>query len=132
MVQEKIKWDEYLREHGVNPTRVRLIIARYLFEKPNFHFRAEELFVKIKENHEISLATIYNTIEIFVNAGLLREIKLMQYSIFDTNTSQHHHFLDETSGNLIDIPLESVEILAKMALPDGKSLKSMDLVIRVG
>lgn len=124
-------WVQYLREKGVNPTRPRVALARILFSAPHFHFRAEELFAMAKKDHEISLATIYNTLEIFHKAGLLKAIQLSTHLIYDTNNNDHFHFYDEGTGQLIDINPDHLDISKIPNIPQGKSLKSLDVILRI-
>ena len=96
-----------LRSSGLRPTKQRVKLAEYLFNRDKtFHFTVENLDKAInKKNSEdkIALATIYNTVHAFKKAGHLKEILLKEgKSYFDTNTSSHHHFFDEDTHELID------------------------------
>ena len=86
---------------GLRPTKQRIKICEVLFNsEKTFHFTINELVKRISKstNDKISLATVYNTVHAFKNKGYLKEIPINsdQRIIFDTNTSHHHHFYDET------------------------------------
>ena len=104
-----------LRTSGLRPTRQRLKLAEYLFERDKtFHFTVEDLNKAInKKNSEvtIALATIYNTVHAFKKAGHLKEILIKEgKNYFDTNTSSHHHFYDEANNELTDIENNRIEL----------------------
>ena len=96
-----------LRGSGLRPTKQRILIAENLFENnKTFHFTIDSLNKKIskKGNKKISLATIYNTVEAFTEAGYLKEILTSKNkSFYDTNIKSHHHFYDEGTKELTDI-----------------------------
>ena len=104
---------EKLRETGLRPTKQRVKICEVLYKREKtFHFTINELVKKISEenNEKISLATVYNTVHAFKKKGYLKEITLNNYSTyFDTNTSHHHHFYDNSTKELIDLNDEDVE-----------------------
>ena len=124
---------ERLRTAGLRPTRQRLALARLLFEQGGRHVTAEHLHTEaLSNNLRVSLATIYNTLHQFTDAGLLRETVVDSgRSYFDTNTTEHHHFFTTETGELIDIPDEQVVISRLPAAPEGKEIERVDLVIRV-
>jgi Fur family iron response transcriptional regulator len=124
---------ERLRTAGLRPTRQRLALARLLFEQGGRHVTAEHLHTEALSNSlRVSLATIYNTLHQFTDAGLLREIIVDSgRSYFDTNTTGHHHFFTAETGELMDIPDEQVVISELPEAPEGKSIESVDLVIRI-
>jgi len=116
---------EKLRETGLRPTKQRVKICEVLYKREKtFHFTINELVKKISEenNEKISLATVYNTVHAFKKKGYLKEITLNNDSTyFDTNTSHHHHFYDNSTKELIDLNDEDVEkILIKKTLPGKK------------
>ena len=111
------------------------MIAENLFEnKKTFHFTIDSLNKKIskKGNEKISLATIYNTVHSFKKKGYLKEISINRdKSYFDTNTSDHHHFLDINTNELIDLKKEDVDkIKIKKNLP-GKKIQSIEVLVKV-
>jgi Fur family iron response transcriptional regulator len=124
---------ERLREADLRPTRQRLALARLLFENGHRHITAERLHEEaIVANIRVSLATVYNTLHQFTEAGLLREI-VVDYgrSYFDTNTSDHHHFFHERSGRLEDIPPGEVVVAEVPAPPGGTRIRRVDVIVRL-
>lgn len=124
---------ERLRSAGLRPTRQRLALARLLFEQGDRHLSAEELHEEaVAHKVPVSLATVYNTLNQFTEAGLLREVVVEHgRSYFDTNTSDHHHFFHEDDGMLRDIPGESVTLKSLPRAPEGTEVSRVDVVIRV-
>jgi len=124
-----------LRTSGLRPTKQRILIAKNLFERNNtFHFTIETLNKKInrKGKEQISLATIYNTVEAFTNAGYLKEILTSKNkSYYDTNIKSHHHFYDEESKELTDINYNQVKLSKVPNPPKGKKIKNLEVVIRI-
>ena len=126
---------EKLRSSGLRPTKQRLKICQLLFDrKKTFHFTIGDLskILKKETNDKISLATIYNTIHSFKKKGYLKEISInREKSYFDTNTSDHHHFLDINTNQLIDLNKEDVEkVRIKKNLP-GKKINSIELLVKI-
>ncbi|MEE8351009.1 MAG: Fur family transcriptional regulator [Rhodospirillales bacterium] len=124
---------ERLRAVGLRPTRQRLGLAKLLFEGPNRHVTAEILHGEARAAAmRVSLATVYNTLHQFTNAGMLQEIVVdSQRSYFDTNVADHHHFFYEGLGELEDIASEHVVISQLPDSPAGMSVKRVDIVVRV-
>ena len=124
---------ELLRAAHLRPTRQRLALARLLFEKGDRHVAAEELHGEaLAAQIQVSLATVYNTLHQFVGAGLLREVVINPgRSYFDTNVSDHHHFFYEDSGQLRDIPGDSIEVSNVPPPPEGGSIRRVDVIVRV-
>ena len=126
---------EKLRSSGLRPTKQRLEICKLLFDrKKTFHFTINDLskILRDKTNKKISLATIYNTIHSFKNKGYLKEISISRdKSYFDTNTSNHHHFLDIQNNQLIDLKNEDVDkIRIKKNIP-GKKITSIEVLVKI-
>jgi len=126
---------EKLRETGLRPTKQRVKICEVLYKRDKtFHFTINELVKKISEenNEKISLATVYNTVHAFKKKGYLKEITLNNDSTyFDTNTSHHHHFYDNSTKELIDLNDEDVEkIQINKTLP-GKKISSVEILVKV-
>ena len=122
-----------LRMAGLRPTRQRVALAELLFGGPHRHVSAEQLHGEATDARVgVSLATIYNTLHQFHEAGLLREVAVdASRSYFDTDTSDHHHFYVEDEQRMIDIPASSVEFAALPAAPEGMMVSHVDVVIRV-
>lgn len=122
-----------LRGAGLRPTRQRMALAKLLFESGDRHVTAEALHGEAQSaDVRVSLATVYNTLHQFTDAGLLREIMVdSARSYFDTNTSDHHHFFLEDQGELTDIPVAEVEVNRLPTPPMGHAIERVDVVIRV-
>ena len=126
---------EKLRSSGLRPTKQRLEICKLLFDrKKTFHFTISDLskILKKETNKKISLATIYNTVHSFKKKGYLKEISIdREKTYFDTNTSNHHHFLDISTNQLIDLKDDDVDnIKIKKSLP-GKKIKSIEVLVKI-
>jgi len=124
-----------LRSSGLRPTKQRLKICKLLFDKKEtFHFTINDLSKILKKgtNEKISLATIYNTVHSFKKKGYLKEISInSDKSYFDTNTSNHHHFIDENTNEIVDINTNDVSsIKIKKSLP-GKKVKSIEVLVKL-
>jgi Fur family iron response transcriptional regulator len=124
---------ELLRGARLRPTRQRLALARLLFDKGDRHVTAEQLHGEaVAASVPVSLATVYNTLHQFIAAGLLREVVVNPgRSYFDTNISDHHHFLLEESGRLVDIPGDRIDVSNVPAPPAGTAIRRVDVIIRV-
>ncbi len=124
---------EQLTSAGLRPTKQRLGLARLLFERPHFHVTAEQLHKSAHDAHlKVSLATVYNTLNQFSEAGLLREVVVEAgRSYFDTKTEQHHHFYNEVTAELNDIPDGLIEVSNLPLAPTGQSIKSVDIIVRL-
>ena len=124
-----------LRSSNLRPTKQRLKICQFLFDRQKtFHFTVEALNKKINKNGatKVSLATIYNTVEAFTNAGYLKEILTSKNkSYYDTNTKSHHHFYDEGSKELTDIHYSQIKLSKVPIPPKGKKIKNLEVVIRI-
>ena len=126
---------EKLRSSGLRPTKQRIAICKLLFDRENtFHFTINNLNSILKNNfvERISLATIYNTVRAFKNKGYLKEISVnSDVSYFDTNISNHHHFFNESTNELIDLSDNDVgNIKIKKTIP-GKKIKSVEVLIKI-
>lgn len=122
-----------IKEAGLRPTRQRLALAKLLFEQGDRHVTAEQLRAEAQSAKiPVSLATVYNTLHQFTEAGLLREVVVEAgRSCFDTNTSDHHHVFNEQTGMLTDIPPNSLAVTGISAAADGAAVKRVDVIIRV-
>src|SRR5215813_6388008 len=122
-----------LRAAGLRPTRQRVALARLLFESGHRHVTAESLHAEVRAARmPVSLATVYNALNQFRDAGLLREVVVAPgRSYFDTNTGHHHHFFIEPDGELHDFPSDKVTIAGLHAPPKGTRLSRVDVIVRV-
>ena len=123
-----------LRSSGLRPTKQRIQIAEFLFEREKtFHFTVEDLdrLINSKINKDkISLATFYNTVHAFKKAGHLKEILTNNNtSYFDTNISSHHHFYDDETNELTDINYNEIEVAKVPRAPRGKKIKDVEVII---
>lgn len=123
---------ERLRARGLRPTRQRVALGWLLFGRGDRHLCAETLFEEASRARvPVSLATIYNTLNQFTQAGLLREIALDgSRTYFDTNISHHHHFFIEGEG-LTDIPEEDVVVSNLPVPPEGMEVDRVEVVVRL-
>ncbi len=126
---------EKLRVSGLRPTRQRLKICEILFNtEKTFHFTINDLSKIITEklNEKISLATVYNTVHAFKNKGYLKEISInSDKSYFDTNITNHHHFFDEDTNQLIDCNKDDIEEIRIKKNITEKKIKSVEVLIKV-
>ena len=124
---------ERLRDAGLRPTRQRLELAGLLFRDGDRHLTAESLQDEAdKAGIKVSLATIYNTLHQFTEAGLLRQVMVdASRSYFDTNIGNHQHFYCEDENRLIDIPGETIAVAGIPLPPKGTQIERVDVVIRV-
>jgi len=123
---------ERLRVHGINPTHQRIEIAHALFSRCE-HLSADQVMAIVNERHsETSKATVYNTLNLFVEKKLIREVIVDPNKVFyDPNTSAHYHIYDVESGKLTDIDAADVRVSGLPPLPAGMVTEGMDIVIRV-
>ena len=120
-----------LREHGIAPTQQRLQIANFLFGKQ--HVSADQILSHVQQsNQPVSKATVYNTLGLFANKGLLREVIIDPNKVFyDTNTEHHHHFYNTDSNTLTDVNSSDININTLPALPSGTHFECVDVIIKV-
>ena len=128
-------FEKKLRSVGLRPTRQRLDICEVLFDrKETFHFTIDDLrkILKTKLNCKVSIATVYNTINSFKQKGYIKEISLnSEKTYFDTNVTNHHHFYNETTNELIDFHDSDVEQLKLIKNLPGKKIKSIEVLVKV-
>ncbi len=122
-----------LRESGLRPTRQRIALAEILFSAGNRHVSAEQLHEEaLTARVPVSLATVYNTLHQFTEAGLLREVAVDgSKTYFDTNTSDHHHFFVENENVVIDIPGDGLMIDNLPHPPEGMEIARVDVIVRI-
>jgi Fur family transcriptional regulator, iron response regulator len=124
---------ERLHAVGLRPTRQRLALTHLLFEGGDRHVTAEQLHGEAAAAAiPVSLATVYNTLHQFTEAGLLREVVVEPgRSYFDTNNADHHHFFCEANGLLQDIPAREVIVSGLPLAPDGTEIRRVDVIVRI-
>ncbi len=125
---------QWLQGAGLRPTRQRVALAALLVgDGQDRHVTAESLFDAAKEEGDsVSLATVYNTLRAFCDAGLLQEVTVDgSKSYFDTNTHDHPHFFWEDEARLTDAPSEQLVIAQIPDAPEGAEIASVDVVIRL-
>ena len=117
---------------GIRPTKQRRILAKILFEKGNRHISAEELYSEVKkQDRQISMATVYNTLKQFTTLGLIREIVVdKSKSLYDTNNKNHYHLYIEDEGKIIDIPTKNIN-LDIPSIPACLQLHNIDIIVRI-
>jgi len=122
---------ELLRKKGINPTTQRVEVAYLFMQKPQ-HLSAEEVFHKInKEYEQVSQATIYNTLRLFVEKGVLRELVFSSDRIiYDSNIGPHHHFIDIESGKIYDIPADALSFSNVAISGIEADIEEISLLIR--
>ena len=121
-----------LRSHDINPTHQRIEIAHALFSRQE-HLSADQVMAIVNTRHsETSKATVYNTLKLFLERKLIREVIVDPSKVFyDPNTTPHHHLYEIESGKLSDISAERVEISGLPPLPDDMITEGIDLIVRV-
>jgi Fur family transcriptional regulator, iron response regulator len=124
---------ERLRAVNLRPTRQRLALARLLLDEGDRHVTAEQLHGEaLAAGIRVSLATIYNTLHQFTESSLLREVVVEPgRSYFDTNTSDHHHFFCEATGQLQDIPGHDLVVSGLPVPPSGTEIHCVEVIVRV-
>ncbi len=136
MIQKRVFTPEeiaaLLRTHEINPTSQRIEIAQLLLSRCE-HLSAEDVFAFVNcESARVSKATVYNTLGLFAERGLIREVIADPARVFyDPNTTPHHHFYDTSTGKLMDIPAEDVQIRGLPALPEGMHMEGVDVIVRM-
>ena len=126
--------DRWLARGHLRPTRQRVILAQRLIgDGQNRHVTAESLFAASNDHKvKVSLATVYNTLRAFCDAGLMREITVDgAKSYFDTNATDHPHFYWEETNELVDAPADQLKISALPDLPAGAEIAKVDVIIRL-
>jgi len=119
-------------KYGILPTPQRLEIAHILLEKPQ-HLSAEHIIEKLRVAHSaVSKATVYNTLNLFSERGLIREVMVDPVrKFYDSTTRPHHHFYNVDTGELRDIPDEQVRFSELPTMPEGTRSESIEVLIRI-
>jgi|APCry1669189844_1035258.scaffolds.fasta_scaffold40483_2 Fur family iron response transcriptional regulator len=125
--------DQLLREKGIVPTRQRIEIAQVLLEKHQ-HLSADQLQARLAEGGGFvpSRATVYNTLRLFADHGLIREVVVdPQRVFFDSNIGPHHHYFDVEHSELSDIPAGSLQVTGLPPLPSGLVCEDIEVIVRI-
>ena len=119
-----------LRDKGIQATPQRIAVAEYILETDT-HPSADEVWTNVKRGHpSISRATVYNTLNLLVEKGLLRAQVLREGTVvFDPHVKAHHHFVDEETGRIYDVPLDAVQVTGEDTL-DGFEVHEYQVVMR--
>jgi len=120
-----------LRQHGITPTHQRIEIAHALFERGE-HLSADRILALVNARHaETSKATVYNTLKLFLEKKLIRELVVDPARIvYDPNTEPHHHLYDVVTGRLTDVPADNIRVVGLPPLPPGTVADGVDIIIR--
>jgi Fur family iron response transcriptional regulator len=123
---------EMLRHHDINPTHQRIEIAHALFARGE-HLSADQVLAIVNDRHsETSKATVYNTLNLFLEKKLIREVIVDPNKVFyDPNTEPHHHIYNVDNGELTDIDASRIEVSGLPQLPDGMVTDGVDIIVRV-
>lgn len=121
-----------LHKHGIAPTHQRLEIANVLFGRCE-HLAADRILELVNERHaETSKATVYNTLNLFRDCGLIREVIVDPKRVFyDPNTEPHHHLYNVDTGEITDIPADDLAVSGLPELPQGMVTEGVDIVVRI-
>lgn len=125
--------EDRLRRVGLRPTRQRCDLAQLIFRHGDRHFTAEDLHLEaVQASVPVSLATVYNNLHQFTLAGLLRRLSMDgAKTFFDTNVSNHNHFLVEGENAVIDIPDGQVSVNGLPQAPEGFEITHVDVIVRL-
>jgi Fur family iron response transcriptional regulator len=121
-----------LVRHGLQVTAQRLDIAEYVLSKAQ-HVSADQILAAMRQRgSRVSKATVYNTMNLFRDHGLVRTLEVdAERQYYDSTTAPHHHFYNVDTGELTDIPADQVRLALDTALPEGTEQDGVDIVIRV-
>ncbi|TDK35631.1 transcriptional repressor [Rhizobium deserti] len=133
MADANLEIETRLRDCGLRPTRQRIALADLLFAKGDRHLTVEELHEEASAaGVPVSLATVYNTLHQFTEAGMIRVLAVeSSKTYFDTNISDHHHFFVEGRNEVLDIPINNLAIDNLPKAPDGMEIAHVDVIIRL-
>jgi len=121
-----------LQNQGLKPTEQRVRVAEILMQAP-VHMTAEQILATLRQSGDkVSKATVYNTLKVLVNSGLVRQIHLdPERSVYDSTRVAHHHFHDLETGELRDIPPDEIAFSRFPELPEGMEAESVEVVVRL-
>ncbi|MHB1567487.1 MAG: Fur family transcriptional regulator [Acidiferrobacter sp.] len=123
---------DVLRARGINPTAQRVEITRFMLQKRT-HVTADELFRLVNtDTVRVSKATIYNTLGVLAESGLIREVVIdPSRVVYDSNTAPHHHFYNIQTGELVDIESTSMSVEGLPPLPAGTEMAGVEVIVRL-
>jgi Fur family iron response transcriptional regulator len=123
---------EQLRLNGVKPTTQRLEVGQLLLSAPR-HMSAEQILSELRiAGSRISKATVYNTLNLFTDCKLVREVSVDSVrQFYDSTTEPHHHFYNVDTGELTDISIDELEFSQLPALPAGTEAQDVEVIVRV-
>ena len=124
---------ELLKKASLRPTKQRIALTKILFHDKHLHVSAEQLHSEaIQKGYKISLATVYNALNRFKEAGIVRQVLAEPGKIyFDTNTEPHHHFYIEETGELIDLPNDECKVVSLPKIPAEYVVNQIEITIRL-
>lgn len=119
-----------LRDHGISPSAQRVAVAQYVLNTDE-HPSADEVWTRVRKRFpQVSRATVYDTVNLFVEKGLLRQLVLTEGRVvFDPKTDDHHHFVDKETGKIHDVPWEAVKV-SKVSKLEGFDVREYQVVMR--
>jgi len=131
-MEHKENFVRHLEKHGVYPTAQRIRIAEIMLSRDQ-HMSADKVIEAIKESDTaVSKATVYNTLGLFAEKGLLREVIVDPTKVFyDSNTSEHHHFYNVDTGEISDIHADQVLVGELPVLPESTEVDGVEVIIRI-
>jgi Fur family transcriptional regulator, iron response regulator len=129
---ERESISKLLTEHGLQVTAQRLDIAEYVLSKPQ-HVSADQILAAMRQHgSRVSKATVYNTMNLFSERGLVRTVEVdPERQYYDSTCEPHHHFYNVDTGELSDIPAGQVRLTLNTDLPKGTEQHGVDIVIRI-
>jgi Fur family iron response transcriptional regulator len=129
---EREKLSKLLTRHGLQVTSQRLDIAEYVLSKPQ-HVSADQILAAMRRHgSRVSKATVYNTMNLFSERGLVRTLEVdPERQYYDSTSEPHHHFYNVDTGELTDIPADQVRLALETDLPQGTEQQGVEIVIRV-
>ena len=128
-----LKAIELLKKVALRPTKQRIALTKILFQDNHLHVTAEQLHSEaIRKGYKISLATVYNALNSFKEAGIVKQVLVEPGKIyFDTNTESHHHFYIKETGELLDVPDDECKIVSLPQIPAEYTVNQVEITIRL-
>ncbi len=122
---------DLFQAHGIQCTQQRLDIALLLFRQPQ-HMSADEIMMRVNQTGQVSKATVYNTLGLFAEKGLVREVIVDPSRVFyDSNLGMHHHFYNIDTGLLTDIETDKLNLTQLPVLPEDTAIEGIDVIVRI-